>query len=114
MSINLLVAQCDPRPAALPEADLQPWLAKVPGWQLVKSDDMPPALEAHFGFDNFYQTMAFVNAVADIAHGQDHHPDMIVSYGACTLRLWTHAVNALSVNDFICAAQISALPESGA
>nr|VFJ51919.1 MAG: Pterin 4 alpha carbinolamine dehydratase [Candidatus Kentron sp. DK]VFJ53913.1 MAG: Pterin 4 alpha carbinolamine dehydratase [Candidatus Kentron sp. DK] len=32
-----------------------------------------------FRFKDFYQTMAFVNAVAWIAHGEDHHPDL----GAC-------------------------------
>jgi 4a-hydroxytetrahydrobiopterin dehydratase len=49
--------------------------------------------------------MVFVNAVAHIAHAQDHHPDMLVSYNRCTLRWNTHSVQGLSINDFICAAQ---------
>jgi 4a-hydroxytetrahydrobiopterin dehydratase len=53
--------------------------------------------------------MAFVNAVAWIAHQQDHHPDLEVSYKRCLVRYSTHAINGLSENDFICAAKIDAL-----
>jgi 4a-hydroxytetrahydrobiopterin dehydratase len=49
--------------------------------------------------------MAFVNAVAQIAHAQDHHPDMQVSYNRCTISWSTHSVQGLSINDFICAAR---------
>jgi len=31
-------------------------------------------------FKDYYETMAFVNAVAWIAHQHDHHPDMEVHY----------------------------------
>jgi 4a-hydroxytetrahydrobiopterin dehydratase len=53
--------------------------------------------------------MAFVNAVAWIAHAEDHHPDLLVSYNRCTVRFNTHSVGGLSVNDFICAAKLDAL-----
>ncbi len=59
-----------------------------------------------FSFKNYYQTMAFVNAVAWIAHRQDHHPDMVVSYNKCVLHFSTHSIGGLSENDFICAARI--------
>ena len=52
---------------------------------------------------------AFVNAVAWIAHREDHHPDMAFGYHRCTLRLNTHSVGGISLNDFICAAQVDAL-----
>lgn len=53
--------------------------------------------------------MAFVNAVAWIAHQQDHHPDMEVHFNRCVVHFSTHAVGGLSRNDFICAARIDAL-----
>ena len=53
--------------------------------------------------------MAFVNAVAFIAHAQDHHPDLAVSYGKCTVRFNTHDVQGLSATDFDCATRIEAL-----
>jgi 4a-hydroxytetrahydrobiopterin dehydratase len=66
-------------------------------------------LHQSFAFTNFHDTMAFVNAVAWIAHQQDHHPDMAVSYNRCTVRWSTHSVGGLSLNDFICAARVDQL-----
>lgn len=74
------------------------------GWKLIDG-----ALEKNFRFANFHETMAFVNALAWIAHRADHHPDLGVSYGQCTVRFNTHDVNGISVSDFDCAAQVDAL-----
>ncbi len=60
-------------------------------------------------FKNYYQTMAFVNALAFIAHQEDHHPDLEVGYSRVRVRYSTHAIDGLSENDFICAAKIDAL-----
>ena len=67
-------------------------------------------LSREFEFGDFHQTMAFVNAVAYIAHAEDHHPDLHVGWGHCIVRYTTHAIDGLSENDFICAALIDALP----
>lgn len=108
-TMNLLLAQCQPATEALPSAEIAPLLAQVPGWQLVNEAQ---GIQRHFEFDNFYQTMAFVNALAEIAHAQDHHPELAVSYGGCTVHFSSHSAQGLTVNDFICAAQVSALPEA--
>ena len=65
-----------------------------------------------FRFKNYYQTVAFVNAVAWIAHQEDHHPDLEVGYSRCKVRYSTHAIGGLSENDFICAAKVDALMET--
>lgn len=80
------------------------YLAALPGWELEDG-----TIVKRFEFKNYYQTMAFVNAVAWIAHSEDHHPDMEVSYKVCRVRYSTHAVGGLSENDFICAAKVDAL-----
>jgi 4a-hydroxytetrahydrobiopterin dehydratase len=106
---ELLLAQCDPK-APLMDADTRARvLATLPGWQ---ADADNKLIARRFGFENFYQTMAFVDAVAEIAHAQDHHPDMLVSYNACTVSFTTHSRGGLTLNDAICAAQVSALPEA--
>jgi 4a-hydroxytetrahydrobiopterin dehydratase len=79
-------------------------LAAAPGWALVDG-----AIEKRFEFADFHRTMAFVNALAWIAHVEDHHPDLQLSYGHCVVRFSTHAVGGLSINDFICAAKVDAL-----
>ncbi|RTE67354.1 4a-hydroxytetrahydrobiopterin dehydratase [Amphritea opalescens] len=76
------------------------------GWQI---DAAAKHIEKTFKFNDFHQTMAFVNALAEIAHKEDHHPDFDVSYGHCRVRYSTHVFDGLSVNDFICAALIDAI-----
>ncbi|MDH3320039.1 MAG: 4a-hydroxytetrahydrobiopterin dehydratase [Betaproteobacteria bacterium] len=64
-----------------------------------------------YPFANYHHTMAFVNALAWISHREDHHPDLEVGYNKCRVTYWTHAVDGLSENDFICAAKCDALSE---
>mgnify|MGYP000853199284 FL=1 len=109
MSADLLLARCTPGAPKLEGSALDARLAQQPAWE---PDAERRLIARRFGFDNFYQTMAFVNAVAEIAHAQDHHPDLLVSYGACTVSYSTHSCGGLSLNDFICAAQVAALPEA--
>ncbi len=82
-------------------------LAKlVPDWS-VRED--APVLEREFGFSNYYETVAFVNAVTWVANQQDHHPDIRFGYRKCLVEYTTHSVRGLSENDFICAARIDDL-----
>lgn len=74
------------------------------GWKLIDG-----SLEKTYGFGNYHETMAFVNALAWIAHREDHHPDLAVSYNRCTVRFNTHDVGGISVSDFHCAAAADAL-----
>jgi 4a-hydroxytetrahydrobiopterin dehydratase len=64
-----------------------------------------------YSFKNYYETMAFVNALAWISHREDHHPDLGVHYNKCRVEYSTHAIGGLSENDFICAAKADALFE---
>jgi len=77
-----------------------------PEWQV---DPAGGTLSRDFRFADYHRTMAFVNAVAWIAHVEDHHPDLEVGYGHCLVTFSTHSVGGLSDNDFICAAKIDAL-----
>ena len=73
------------------------------------ADDDTQHIRRSFRFKNYYQTIAFVNALAWVAHTEDHHPDLEVGYNRCHIRYSTHAIGGLSDNDFICAAKIDAL-----
>ena len=66
-------------------------------------------LSRDFKFKNYYETMAFVNAIAWMAHHENHHPDLEVGYNHCFVKYSTHAMKDLSENDFICAAKIDQL-----
>lgn len=77
-----------------------------PDWRLVEDGR---ALRRELRFPDFHRTMSFVNALAQIAHAEDHHPDLEVGYNHCRVRYSTHAIGGLSDNDFICAAKMDAL-----
>ena len=103
--IDLLHARCQGQGAEpLGEADIRNHLQQVSGWHVVDG-----AIEKRFSFRNYYETIAFVNALAWICHAEDHHPDLRVMYDRCLVRFSTHSVNGISRNDFICAAKADSL-----
>lgn len=109
--VPLAQAHCLPRRGTehkLSEARVRELLPEVPGWELVEDGH---ALSKTFSFKNYYETMAFVNALAFMAHREDHHPDLGVHYNRCVVRFSTHDVGGLSENDFICAAKTEALSD---
>ncbi len=81
----------------------QDYLRQVQGWDM---DESGKLLTKVIAFKNYHHTMAFVNAVAWMAHCENHHPDMEVSYNRCKVHYTTHAIGGLSDNDFICAAKV--------
>ena len=83
-------------------------LAQLDGWRLTGDGD-DVAIEKEYRFVDYYQTLAFVNALALVAHRQDHHPDLSVHYGRCTVRWNTHDVKGISETDIACATAADAL-----
>ncbi len=81
-------------------------LEDLEGWELVEDGT---ALSREYRFANYYETMSFVNAVAWIAHQQNHHPDLEVSYNRCTVRWSTHSTGGVTRNDLICVRQVNRL-----
>lgn len=75
----------------------------------MNGDGPEVVIEKTYSFENYYQTMAFVNAVAFIAHAQDHHPHLSVQFKRCVVRFNTHDVAGLTLRDFDCAARVDAL-----
>lgn len=104
---DLTRVRCQPCEGGVPplnEEQIAPYKERVPQWE--RADH---AIERTFKFKSYYEVIAFVNAVAWIAHTQNHHPDMEVGFNACKVRYTTHAIGGLSSNDFICAAKVDAL-----
>ena len=63
-------------------------------------------LENVYGFKNFREALAFTNVVGEIAEEQGHHPDITLTWGKVTVRIWTHKVDGLTESDFVLAAKI--------
>ncbi len=104
--MQLADRQCQHKPAPLDDDAITLLLNEIDqDWQLAADKQ---SIQREFKFKNYYETMAFVNVVAMIAHQQDHHPEMSVSYNRCRVDYSTHSVGGLSDYDFICAAKIDA------
>lgn len=88
----------------LAPGQLDSLLKEVPEWSVKAAQ-----LVRTYRFENYHDTLAFVNASALVSHRENHHPDLTISYGECNVRYSTHDVNGLSENDFICAAKLDAL-----
>lgn len=96
------------RRRALSATEIVSGLAKLEGWTL-QGEGASLAIAKSFSFANYYETMAFVNAVAFTAHRSDHHPELEVSYKRCVVRFNTHDVGGISSTDFECASTVDAL-----
>ena len=104
--INKKCIPCTKDTPALSEQEASKLLAQVDGW---KFHDNKMEIYRDLQFKNYYETIAFVNALASISHKENHHPDLEVHYNRCIVRYKTHIVNGLTENDFICAAKINTL-----
>jgi 4a-hydroxytetrahydrobiopterin dehydratase len=95
---------CAARASKLSPNEIGSALAALDGWQRVDE-----RLVKAFTFPDFHAVMAFVNAVAWIAHREDHHPDLAVSFNRVQVSYSTHDAGGITLNDCICAARIDAL-----
>ena len=101
---DLIHRTCIDAVERLSDAGVSELLSQVPNWA---RDGVK--ISRTFEFKNYFETIAFVNALAWIAHAEDHHPDLTVGYKTCVVVYSTHSVSGLSENDFICAAKMDAL-----
>ena len=88
---------------ALSLVEIDKFQVYTPDWLYHPSST---CLIASFNFNDYHQTIEFVNRVADIAETENHHPEMLVTYKLCKVSYSTHTVNGITENDFICAAKI--------
>lgn len=93
---------------ALTPTEIVKRLADLPGWTL-SGDGDDVAIEKSYRFADYYETIAFVNALAFIAHAVDHHPDLSVHYNRCVVRFSTHSLKGISDLDFACAVRADGL-----
>ena len=104
---EMLMKTCRPIPAGTPPIsghDLEHLLSHTAGWQVEGGE-----LTKTFQFEDHFQAVAFVNAVAWVSHREDHHPELLVGYNTCKVSYSTHTIGGLSENDFICAANVDHL-----
>ncbi|HTU67042.1 MAG TPA: 4a-hydroxytetrahydrobiopterin dehydratase [Steroidobacteraceae bacterium] len=110
--VNKKCVPCHGGVSALTKPEAEKMLTRLlsgagDGWKIVEDGK---ALKREFKFADFYRAMSFVNAVAQVANVEDHHPDIECGWGYARIRYQTHSIGGLHENDFICAAKIDAIP----
>ena len=60
-------------------------LKALPGWEYKNN-----AISKTFKFKEFLHGIEFVQKVAEIAEGADHHPDILINYTSITFTCSTH------------------------
>ena len=81
-------------------------LKKIPEWEVEKKH-----IERTFEFDDFAGAIDFVNALADIAEDENHHPDIDIRYTKVRVQLSTHSEGGITDLDFDVAEKIDRLTE---
>jgi 4a-hydroxytetrahydrobiopterin dehydratase len=85
----------------LDEQELQVAVAKLPKWSLTGGE-----IVRELSFKDFAHAMVFVNGVAELAEGANHHPDIDIRYDKVKLALVTHDSGGITQNDIEMAAAI--------
>jgi 4a-hydroxytetrahydrobiopterin dehydratase len=80
-------------------------LEGLPGWQ--REDDATIVRFAKL--PSFSEAIAAVDAVAELAEENDHHPDMDIRFNSLKFKLSTHSEGGLTAKDTDLAAKISAV-----
>ena len=109
--MSLAQQQCEACRADAPkvdEAELAELIREIPDWTPAVIDNVMQ-LERVYEFRNFKLALEFTNKVGALAEDEGHHPEIVTEWGKVTVRWWTHAINGLHKNDFICAAKTDAL-----
>lgn len=101
---SLAMQPCIQGAERLSDAALDEGLQALQGWTLIDG-----RIEKTFRFADYHDTMAFVNAIAWIAHHADHHPDLSVHFNRCVVSYSTHDAGGVTRNDLVCAARVERL-----
>jgi 4a-hydroxytetrahydrobiopterin dehydratase len=105
---HMLCVPCPAGSTMMLDAQCRRLLENIPGWELVTVENMS-RLRRVFTFPDFRTALSFTNQVGELAEAEQHHPELITSWGRVTVSWWTHSVKGLHINDFIMAARTGAL-----
>ena len=90
----------------LSETEVTQQLQNLSGWQRQNQ-----TLVYTHSFNNFIESVNFVNCLVEPAEALGHHPDLNISYNKVTMNLTTHDAGGLTTLDFQLAKKINQILE---
>ena len=91
----------------VPQDQIQILLSEINGWILI--EEPINKIQKIFSFKSYKDSVDFSNKVASLADDEDHHPQILLEWGKVTVIWWSHKIEGLHKNDFICAAKTDKL-----
>ena len=91
---------------ALNDQEIDNFISQVKGWTVIKNENNIKMIIKYIKFNDFKNSLNFINQVSDIAETEGHHPDLSFGWGYANITIFTHAVKGLTESDFILAAKI--------
>lgn len=91
----------------VPQDQIQILLSEINGWFLI--EEPINKIQKIFSFKSYKDSVDFSNKVACLADDEDHHPQIVLEWGKVTVIWWSHKIEGLHKNDFICAAKTDKL-----
>ena len=91
----------------VPQDQIQILLSEINDWVLI--DKPINKIQKVFSFKSYKESVDFSNKVASLADDEDHHPQIVLEWGKVTVIWWSHKIEGLHKNDFICAAKTDKL-----
>lgn len=91
----------------VPQDQIQILLSEINGWVLI--EEPINKIQKIFSFKSYKDSVDFSNKVASLADDEDHHPQILLEWGKVTVIWWSHKIEGLHKNDFICAAKTDKL-----
>ena len=83
-------------------------MSQIPLWDIIEENNIKK-LSCLFKFSDYEQSLFFTNKVATLADEEDHHPQITLEWGKVKVVWWSHKIQGLHQNDFICAAKTDRL-----
>ena len=100
--------RCTPCTGDTPPLDplqIEELLPRLDAWRLNEKGHLARA----YRFPDFKTAWALVSRIAELAEHENHHPEIAFGWAHVDVEMWTHAIDALSENDFVLAAKIDAM-----
>ena len=107
--MELYKKKCVPCRGDIPpfsKEQIDEYLKYLTGWKVQVNEKKAFYLSRVYKFSNFETSLSFINKLSTIAEEEGHHPDLKFGWGYAKVNIFTHAINGLSLSDFILASKI--------
>ena len=101
---------CEIGAPLVPESYQAKLLEGLDGWEI--DNTAISKLVCKYKFLSYKKASTFVDLIVDLAESEDHHPKITLEWGLVHLEWWSHKIEGLHMNDFICAAKSNKIFQS--